>query len=77
VSATNVSISVSSVGGLNYTLEYKDAITNADWAALPPAVTGTGGTIILQDTNASQPRAGSIAFARNKILFLPARLIRK
>lgn len=52
VSGTNVSISVSSVGGLNYTLEYKDVLTNAAWSSLPPAVTGTSGTIILPDTNA-------------------------
>ncbi|HEX4647133.1 MAG TPA: proprotein convertase P-domain protein, partial [Verrucomicrobiae bacterium] len=53
VSGSNVSISVYSVGGLNYTLEYKNALTDAGWVSLQPAVTGTGGTILLPDTNAT------------------------
>jgi hypothetical protein len=52
VSGSAVSISVPSVGGLNYTLEYKNALTDASWTPLPPTVTGTAGTIVLQDTNA-------------------------
>ena len=52
VSASAVSISVYSVGGLNYTLQYKNTLADVGWVSLPSMVTGTGGTIVLQDTNA-------------------------
>jgi hypothetical protein len=53
VSGSTVSISVYSVGGLNYTLEYKNSLTDVGWTSLPPAVASTGGTIMLPDTNAT------------------------
>jgi len=56
VSAVNgVSISVNSVPGLNYTLEYKNSLTDPVWTTLPSSsVTGTGGVIILHDPSAPQ-----------------------
>jgi uncharacterized repeat protein (TIGR01451 family) len=52
-----ISVSVSSVVGVNYQLEYKRFLTDPSWNLLGPAVPGTGGVIILQDTNA--PAAAS------------------
>ncbi len=46
-----LSFPFSSVTGLTYTLEYKTTLTGAVWTALPNAVIGSGGTILLQDTN--------------------------
>ena len=46
------SISVPSVAGLNYTLEYKDSLHDPVWTPLAPAHTGTGAVLVLQDTNA-------------------------
>jgi uncharacterized repeat protein (TIGR01451 family) len=51
VTATNVSISLLSVSGLNYTLEYKNSLTDASWSPLFPAMPGNGLVITLQDTN--------------------------
>jgi hypothetical protein len=51
VTSTNVSFSVTSVTGLNYTLQYKNALTDPIWTTIPPTVLGTGGTIILKDPN--------------------------
>ncbi len=51
VSAAGVSVSFPSVTNLNYTLEYKDLLTDPAWTTLSPATPGTGGTLILQDTN--------------------------
>jgi hypothetical protein len=48
---TNVSMSIDSVNGLNYTLEYKNALTDPAWTPTDAPVIGTGATIILQDTN--------------------------
>jgi hypothetical protein len=45
-----VAVSVESLLGLTYTLEYKDPLTSSVWVSLPP-VAGTGGLISLQDTN--------------------------
>ena len=45
------SISVVSVAGLDYTLEYKNSFDESNWTPLPPAVAGTGGPVALQDTN--------------------------
>jgi uncharacterized repeat protein (TIGR01451 family) len=52
LTGSNVMIPVSSVAGLTYRLEYKDALTNPVWTPLPPPIAGSGGTIILLDTNA-------------------------
>ena len=47
-----VSVSINSVQGLNYTLEYKNSLTDPAWTILPSsAVTGTGGVITLQDAS--------------------------
>lgn len=51
VTPTNVSLSLSSVAGQNYLLEYKNSLSDLQWVPLPPSQTGTGGTLILQDTN--------------------------
>ncbi|MDB6112297.1 MAG: Sedolisin [Pedosphaera sp.] len=51
VTATNVAISLLSVPGLNYTLEYKNSLTDAVWTPLFPAQAGTGLMLMLQDTN--------------------------
>jgi hypothetical protein len=55
VSATNVSLSLSSVTGLNYTLQFKNTLTDAVWTPIPPVVTGNGGPISLNDTNNPLP----------------------
>ena len=52
VTATNVGVSFQSVMGLNYTLEYKNQVTDANWTAILPATAGTGGVLTLYDTNA-------------------------
>ncbi len=52
VGQTNLSVSLQSLEGLLYTLEYKDALTDPAWTPLPPPLTGTGGVLVLQDTNA-------------------------
>lgn len=52
-SGTNLSISVSSLTGLSYTLQFKDSLTDATWTPILPPTPGTGGTLLLQDTNAA------------------------
>jgi subtilase family serine protease len=49
VGATNVSLSVQSVAGVNYTLQYKNSMTDATWTSILPTVAGNGGSIVLQD----------------------------
>jgi hypothetical protein len=51
VTGTNVSLSLNSLAGLNYQLQYKNALQDPAWTPLTPAVTGTGGVITLSDTN--------------------------
>jgi hypothetical protein len=51
LTATNVSMSVNSVTGLNYTLQYKNNLTDATWISLLPSVVGNGSGILLIDTN--------------------------
>jgi hypothetical protein len=48
---TNSSISLSSVVGLSYTLEYKNSLTDATWTPILPPKAGSGGPLLLQDTN--------------------------
>ncbi len=50
--SASVPILFNSVTGLTYTLEYKDSLLDAQWTPLLPAVPGTGGLLLLQDTNA-------------------------
>jgi len=49
---TNVTISVDSVAGLNYRLEYKNLLTDPAWTPVVPAAPGTGSSVVLLDTNA-------------------------
>ncbi|HEY5909890.1 MAG TPA: immunoglobulin domain-containing protein [Verrucomicrobiae bacterium] len=46
-------ISVQTWQGLTYLLEYKNDLRQATWTPLLPAVAGTGGVLVLRDTNAS------------------------
>jgi uncharacterized repeat protein (TIGR01451 family) len=48
---TNVTISVNSVTGLTYRLEYKNLLTDPVWTPVAPALPGTGGSLSLVDTN--------------------------
>jgi hypothetical protein len=52
---TNISISLTSVSGLTYRLEYKDNLTDPVWIQAAAPVPGTGANIILLDTNAPVP----------------------
>jgi hypothetical protein len=52
----DVALSLTSVAGLNYTLEYKNSVDDSNWTPLPPAVVGTGGVLVLHDTT---PLVGS------------------
>jgi len=51
VSQTAVSISINSVAGVPYILQYKNALTDAGWTSISPTLQGTGQAIILSDTN--------------------------
>jgi uncharacterized repeat protein (TIGR01451 family) len=51
--AGNVSVSVSSVVGLSYTLEYKDALSDPTWTRILPPTSGTSMPLSLTDTNAA------------------------
>jgi hypothetical protein len=46
-------LSVPSVSGLTYTLQYKAALNDAEWTAILPPTSGTGNPVTLVDTNAS------------------------
>ena len=50
-SGATVSVTFSSYAGLNYVLEYKSLLTDPIWIPLAPSATGTGGWLMLQDTN--------------------------
>ena len=52
LAGSGISISLPSVAGLSYALEYKNSLGDPTWTPLSPAVAGTGGVIMLQDTNA-------------------------
>jgi hypothetical protein len=51
LTTTNVSFSLISLTGLNYTLQYKSALTDANWTTILPSILGNGSSIILQDPN--------------------------
>ena len=51
ISGTNVAVSFQSVLGLNYTLQYKNNVTDASWTPATAATPGNGGTLTLYDTN--------------------------
>ncbi len=51
VNHADVSVSFPSVAGLNYTLEYKNLLTDPSWVVLSPSTPGTGSPLTLHDTN--------------------------
>ena len=53
VTSSGISISVSTVAGLNYLLEYKNALQDPAWTAVTTWLPGTGGIMVLQDTNSA------------------------
>jgi len=67
VTETTAVISFVSMAGTLYTLEYKDTLDDAEWAALPESVAGTGQLLELTDTNA--PPEGR--FYRVRAAFAP------
>jgi len=52
VTRTNVSVSFQSITGLNYSLEYKNFLTDPSWTTLTPSTPGNGSSLTLHDTNA-------------------------
>ena len=46
------SVSLQSVTNRSYTLQYKNSLTDSNWIPILPPIPGTGGLLILQDTNA-------------------------
>jgi hypothetical protein len=54
-SGTNFTISLDSVVGLTYTLEFTDSLTNPSWTPVQPGIAGTGSVILLEDTTGSPP----------------------
>ena len=53
MTAATVSVSLPSLAGLNYQLEYKNSLTDTNWIVLSPVLGGIGTIITLQDTNGS------------------------
>ncbi|HZR15734.1 MAG TPA: hypothetical protein VFE51_00280 [Verrucomicrobiae bacterium] len=49
---TTIFFKIESLGSLNYILEYKDTLNTGTWTPVPPAEPGSGGVLVLQDTNA-------------------------
>jgi hypothetical protein len=49
---SNWSVTLPSVTGLSYTLEYKDSLLDAEWTPILPPMSGTGSPLTLADTNA-------------------------
>jgi len=47
-----ISVAFPSQSGLNYVLEYKNALADPAWTPLAPALMATGSVMVLQDTNA-------------------------
>jgi hypothetical protein len=53
--STNINVSVESIPGVNYTLEYKNLLSDPAWTPILPPVPGTGSPILLQDPVTTQP----------------------
>jgi hypothetical protein len=53
LTSSGVSISVETVLGLNYLLEYKNELQDPGWTAATTWLPGTGGIVVLQDTNST------------------------
>jgi len=51
-STSTVSVSLLALSGLTYRLEYKNNLSDPTWTAASPWVSGSGGALVLQDTNA-------------------------
>jgi uncharacterized repeat protein (TIGR01451 family) len=51
ITHASVSLSFQSAVGLNYTLEYKNLLTDPNWIILSPSTPGTGNPLTLSDTN--------------------------
>jgi hypothetical protein len=51
INGTTVSIPVSTQSGVNYLLEYKNALTDPSWTPISTWQPGTGNSLLLQDTN--------------------------
>jgi uncharacterized repeat protein (TIGR01451 family) len=64
LTASNVSLTLDSVSGLSYTLEYKNALSDPAWLPLLPPTLGGGGTITLVDTS---PPSGLSRFYRLQV----------
>jgi hypothetical protein len=54
LAGATVSLTLDSVAGLNYMLEYKDALSSPSWISLPPGMPGTGRVLTFQYTNAAR-----------------------
>lgn len=54
-SGNTFQVSVETISGRNYTLEFKNAVTDGAWTALT-TVAGDGTVRILQDTGATGPQ---------------------
>jgi hypothetical protein len=55
LSAGQFSLSVDTIAGLTYTLEYKNNLNEANWTSVTPSVTGDGTRQVLRDTAATGP----------------------
>src|SRR5262249_33683334 len=51
--STTNTIAVPSVGGLSYTLQYRNSLSDTDWTDILPSTAGTGSTLLLLDTTAT------------------------
>ena len=51
-SGGTISISLQSGTNRNYTLQYKNSLSDPLWTPMLPSLSGTGGSIVLHDTNA-------------------------
>jgi T5SS/PEP-CTERM-associated repeat protein len=54
-SGTTNTITVPSVIGWSYTLQYKNTLTDPTWTDIPPTASGTGSLLLLQDATATGP----------------------
>lgn len=48
---TNAAVSFNSLSGVQYTLQYKNSLSDPQWQSLPPPLAGTGSSLTLTDTN--------------------------
>jgi uncharacterized repeat protein (TIGR01451 family) len=53
---TNFTLSVTSVTGVSYTLQYKNSLSDTNWISILPPSSGTGATLLLQDPSAMPSR---------------------